>query len=234
MEQAVVEAGVQVHSTPQRAPMVNGPLPYDIYAFPHKGLRAFMCETLSDLGRMDPEDNLTVQGTLAQVRSILDMCAAHQDHEDRFVHPAMQAKRSDSAGHAAADHIDHIQAIERLKGLVRRVELFSGMPRRRAALTLYKEFSLFVGENLVHMHTEETQNNQVLRAWYDDAELRDIERRILEAIPAQDMGAWMRWMVRALNPAERTELMGILRSTAASKVLDGLLKEGVPDLKPIA
>lgn len=232
MEQAVVEAGA--HSTPHRAMMVNGPLPYDIYAFPHKGLRALMCETLAGLGRMDTEDDLAVQSILAQVRSVLDMCAAHLDHEDRFVHPAMQAKRSDSAGHAAADHVDHIQAIERLKGLVRRVELFNGMPRRRAALTLYKEFSLFVGENLVHMHTEETQNNQVLRAWYDDAELREIERQILEAIPARQMAAWMRWMVHALNPAERMELIGVLRNTAAGKALDGVLSEVPQGLTPMA
>jgi hypothetical protein len=68
---------------------------FDIYSSIHKALRALMADTLFKLGRMDPDDPQDVAQTAQDVRRLLDVCRSHANHENRFIHPLLEA-------HAAA------------------------------------------------------------------------------------------------------------------------------------
>ncbi len=84
---------------------------YDIYFGIHKGIRALMSNTLLAVGRMDSEDENETAGVLERVRVLLEFCQAHLDHENRFVHTAMEARRPGSSGATGADHGEHEHAI---------------------------------------------------------------------------------------------------------------------------
>jgi hypothetical protein len=64
----------------------------DLYAGIHKALRAFMTDTLLGLGRMDVEDDLDFAQGCQRVAQLLDVLQAHLEHENRFVHPAIEAR----------------------------------------------------------------------------------------------------------------------------------------------
>lgn len=175
---------------------------HDLYAFVHKGLRACMSDTLLAVGRMDTADRDDVRATVARVRDLLEMCGAHLDKEERYVHPAMEARRPGSATRTAQDHVDQAPAVERIEAELQAIESGAGDAHR-----LYRHLALFIADNYLHMHAEETENNAVLWATCDDAELALIEKEIVASIPPGLRARWLRWMVQAMAPTERLRLL---------------------------
>jgi iron-sulfur cluster repair protein YtfE (RIC family) len=195
---------------------------YDIYNKAHKALRAFMTETLVMVGKMDVDDQVEVEAILAQMRALLDACLAHLNNEDRFIHPAMAARNPDSWGRTADDHLAHLQAIARLRALVSRVELRAGLARELAATELYRNLALFIVENFIHMHVEETDNNAVLWNEYTDEEILDIEQALVAQIPPQEMAILMRWFIPSITARERAAMLGGIRAGAPAEVFDAV------------
>lgn len=191
---------------------------YDIYAFIHKGLRAFMAHTLVRVGRLDPHDADEVAEVGAEVRALLDVCRSHLEHENDFVHAAMQARAPGSCAPAADEHEHHLEAIAALLQLLARVPGSTD-----GAQALYRALSAFVAENFEHMQHEETEHNAVLWAHYRDEEIMDIEHRIVASLRPEESQVTMRWMLPHLTPAERAAMLGGMRQGAPAEAFDGML-----------
>jgi hypothetical protein len=197
---------------------MNPPKRYDIYAFIHKGLRAFMAHTLVRAGRLDALDADEVAEAGAEVLALLAICRSHLQHENEFVHTAMQARAPGSAAAIAGEHEEHVQAIERLQALLAAVP---GDPA--AAQALYRALSAFVAENFEHMQREESLHNAVLWAHYDDGELHALEQRIVDSLAPDEAALSMRWMLPHMTPAERAALLGGMRQGAPAEAFDQVL-----------
>jgi hypothetical protein len=210
-------------------PHVDAPR-YDAYLVIHKGLRALMSDTLVRVGRMDPFDDDDTREAVARIRELLALAETHLEHEDRFLHPAMEARAPGSTRHVEADHRSHREALARLATGCRRVESAEGAVRASAALELYRSLALFVAEDLVHMHAEETQNNAVLWATHSDAEIVAIVDRVVASIPPEKNAALARWMVAASAPAERARMLGHARTTMPAGAFAGMLRGIVSQL----
>ena len=195
---------------------------YNIYNDIHKALRLFMSDTLHRVARMDAADDADVAASLAQVRELLATLDGHLRHEGEFVHAAMEARNPGSTAATEHDHADHVAAIATLGTLCARVEATDGAVRAAHTGHLQRALAAFVGENLVHMHMEETDNNAVLWQHYTDEELFAIERAIVASISPEENGFIMRWMIPALNPAERAQLLRGMRAGAPAPVFEGV------------
>jgi len=204
-------------ATTQRAPRL------DLYAFIHKALRQFMHETLARLGRLDVEDSDERNGTLDQVDALLQQLRCHVQHENDFIHTAIEARRPGASRHTADDHLLHGDAIGNLEDESR--ALRNGRADQRAALAqrLYRHLAAFVGENLQHMHIEETENNATLWALYTDPELADLHDRLVGSLPPDEMALTARWMAAALNPQELALVFGDIQRKAPAAALQALL-----------
>jgi len=190
----------------------------DLYLFVHKGLRAFLSDTLNRCGRMDASDEKDVAETLAQVRDLVAICRSHLEKEEKFLHPAMEARRPGASRQTSDDHVSHLQAFEDIEANVRDVEEAGIAERAAAARHLYHHLALFVAENLEHMHVEETENNEVLWATYTDEELMALQNQLIGSIPPDDMRTFLRWMIPAMAPAERAILLGGIKQNAPGEV----------------
>lgn len=180
----------------------------DLYAPIHKALRLFMGDTLARVGRIDVTDGADMAAALHQVDALLVACRNHLAHESQHVHTAIEARRPGATHRVAAEHEEHLDAIAALGADAAALQ---AMPTSSAAHRLYRHLALFVGENLVHMNVEETAHNAALWELCSDAELMDIHQRILASIGPEEMTMTLRWMVPALNPNERAELLGGLQ-----------------------
>ena len=178
----------------------------DLYLKIHKGLRALMCDVLVAVGRMDPQDDNSVVDAGTRVRALLAFCRAHLAKEDKFIHPAMDARRPRSAQETSDDHLDHQRQIDALELDLHALERVTGAARDMAASRLYRELALFVAENFQHMHVEETRNNVILWGTHTDAELKQVEQSIIASIPPQELMGVLRWMVPYSAPAERAAM----------------------------
>ena len=190
----------------------------DIYAFIHKGLRAFMTHTLVRAGRLDPHDAAEVAEVGDEVRALMDICAGHLEHENRFVHAAMEARRPGTTRAVADDHEDHERAIAELRALVDRLPGDDA-----AALALYRALGAFVAHNLEHMAHEESAHNAVLWATHTDAELLALQGRIHASLTPREMQVGLRWIVPHVNPAERAAMLRGMRGEAPPEVFADML-----------
>ncbi|WP_342133416.1 hemerythrin domain-containing protein [Hydrogenophaga sp. OTU3427] len=206
------------------APSTAPALPrLDLYAGIHKALRAAMADTLLALGRCDPQDADDLDEAAERVRSLLCFCAKHLEHENAFVHTAMEARAPGSSGAAAQEHVAHVAAIDTLRAELG--QLLAGPEAARAALLLrfYQRLSLFVAENFEHMLVEETRHNAVLWARYSDAELAQVHNNLVASIPPAEMMDTLRWLLPHMHHGERVGMLSDMQAHAPAPAFDAAL-----------
>ncbi len=194
----------------------------DLYVFIHKALRQFMGHTLATLGRMDVDDAEERSVALDGTDALLAQMRRHLQHENDFLHTAIEARRPGGARLTAEDHGQHEEAIANLEDESRALRDARPEQRPALALRLYRHLAEFVGENLVHMQIEETQNNAALWALYSDAELAEIHGRLMACIGPAEMALTARWMAAALNDQELALLYGDIQHSAPAPAFDAL------------
>jgi hypothetical protein len=192
------------------------PTRLDLYAHIHKALRLFMSDTLQQLGRLDADDPLDLAASLAQLDALLDAAHHHVEKENRFVHPAIEARRAGASATIEAEHEAHLDSIAALRA---ESAALRALPSAAAAQRLYRRFAAFVADNFEHMAVEESRHNQALWAAYTDAELMELHGRIMASIGPQEMSETLRWMIPALTPVERAQLIGGLPPAVQAPVL---------------
>ena len=208
---------------PQAAAVVEAGPRLDCYAGIHKALRLFLTRTLATVGSTDPADAAEVDASLRQVESLLALCESHLNHENRFVHPALERARPGSAARIAAEHVHHEEAIADLRDLASLVAHSADAARGAALQRLYRALALFVADNLQHMHVEETAHNAVLWAAYSDDELMAIEQAIVASIPPVEMAEVLHWFFPALNAPERAGMLAGMRQGMPPDAFVGVL-----------
>lgn len=189
---------------------------HDLYAHIHKALRFFMSDTLQLLGRLDIDDPLDLAAGLAQLDALLDAARHHVEKENTFIHPAIEARRAGASAAIELEHEEHLDSIATLRA---EGAALRAMPSAAAAQRLYRRFAGFVAHNFEHMAVEEARHNQALWAAYTDDELHELHGRILASIGPREMSEVLRWMIPALAPAERAQLIGGLPPAVQAPVL---------------
>ena len=202
----------------------------DLYVGIHKALRALLGDTLVAVGRMDVEDDLELAQATQRVLQLLDFMRSHLQHENEFIHPALEARAPGASGVIAHEHEEHEAEIAALAGETTALLNLPAAGRAAAALALYRHLSLFVAHNFEHMHVEETAHNAVLWARYTDAELIALHDALVASIPPQEMMFVMRWLVPFMNPQERAAMLGDMRVHAPAPAFAAALAVARPHL----
>lgn len=195
---------------------------FDVYTLIHKAWRIFLADTLQRVGRLDVDDDAEREQVCAQVQALMQQLRLHLQHENEFLHAAIEARRPGGARRTGEDHVHHVDAIRNLDDEA--LALRQARPGHRAALAqrLYRQLALFVADNLTHMHLEETDNQALLWSLYDDAELLAIHDQILAAVGPDEMAQTVRWLARGLSPQELAQLFGGLRASAPPAAFEAL------------
>ena len=202
----------------------------DMYGGIHKAMRACMADALLALGRVDPDDAAEVATATSRVADLLDLCEAHLQHENDFVHRAIEARAAGASEAVAHDHEEHREHIGQLRALTQALRTAGPGAAAVVAQQLYGQLALFVAENFRHMHVEETAHNAVLWARYTDAELIALHDELVASIPPERMMRIARWLVPAMNPAERLGLLVDVRNKAPAPAFEAMLEVARPHL----
>jgi len=146
------------------------------------------------------------------------MCRAHLQHENEFVHPAIEKVRPGFTQLLASEHTDHVHEIDSLSAAIDALEAAQPAARTAHAQCLYRDLSRFVGENFVHMVLEETANHRALVEAYSDDEILAIEHAIVASLSPEESFAGLRWMIPQINASERAFLLGGMKRNAPPEV----------------
>jgi hypothetical protein len=218
-------------ASPARTPSPRPAAPrLDLYAGIHKGMRAFMADTLVRLGRIDVADAADRDQALAQLEQLLGFCAAHLREENDFVHTAIEARQPAGSSRIAEEHVEHLESIAALREEAAALRRAPDHAAPAMALRLYRQLALFVAENLLHMHVEETAHNALLWQHYSDADLAELHRRLLASIGPADKELGARWMLPASTPAERATMIAGMKTEVGPEALLGLMSMLRPHL----
>lgn len=196
---------------------------FDLYALVHKGLRAFMCHTLIEFGRIDPHDAPQLKSALDGLDQLLGYIESHLDKEEHFVHRAAQARCPGALTDSEEDHRHHHQAMEVLRSESLAVACASGPTRGAALERLYGALTRFVARDLDHLADEESHNNTLLWSLFSDAELADIHHSMVQATSQADMAIGARWILPSVRPEERDVLLAGVQATVPAPMFIGLL-----------
>lgn len=210
-------------------PRLAGFLPdasrHNFYHSMHKALRLGHCRMLAELGAHDyarAEDTATM---LQKLRELIGLDRAHHDGETREIHAALETRQPGAAAQAAEDHAHHEQAFAELESLIRAVDVAIASRRPLAGQALYHRYALFAAADMEHMYAEETEVLSALHAAFSDAELIAIEARMVGAIAAPEMAAYLSLVVPALNQGERAAFLTRMRTALPDMAFAGMLAE---------
>ncbi len=193
------------------------------YTLIHKGLRACMTDVLVIVGRIDPHDADDVATAARAVREMLDFARSHLQHEEDWIHTALEARRTGSSAETRTDHLQHREAFTLLEASLRALEDSTGAERAAAALRLYRQLALFVADNFQHMHVEETENQATLIECYTEEEVLVIEAGIVGSLTPAEVALAMRWMLPSASAPERAGVLAAMQRTAPRPAFEGIL-----------
>lgn len=153
---------------------------------------------LSELERLiaktdfaDPAGIVHVESEWQRVKELLE---GHAYHEEHNFHALLERKGS-TIHHEA--HNDHERQEETLKNLQRLLSAIKTSPDPvEAGYQFYLAYRKFVGDNLLHLHEEETKLLPELQRLCSDEELRAIEHPTYDLMTVEEM----REMVQVLFP----------------------------------
>jgi len=206
----------------------------DIYAGIHKAMRAIMCDVLQAVGRTDVTDEAELSDSMLRVKELGQLCRKHLEHENAFVHTALAERCPGACDQAEADHVEHLHHIGALEAAADELPRLPASERDAAALALYRQLALFVADNFQHMQMEEGRHNAALWSAYTDAELLELHGRIVASQPPHEALQVLRWMLPAMTPAERAQVLGGMQTQAPAPVFEAVLDVVKPYLDTTA
>ncbi|MBB5753001.1 hypothetical protein [Prosthecomicrobium pneumaticum] len=203
---------------------------YDLYGTIHRALRMAEMSFLARIGALDAADDAAVAAAMAELRRLLVLGRFHLTDENDFIHTALEERLPGASAGLADDHEDHERSFVELEAFVEAIEAAEGSARRSAIRALYHRYATFIAHDFEHMLEEETVILPMLHRLFTDAELADIEHRIVASIPPEVMTDALRLMFPAVDPVVRIEMLSGMRAVMPAEVFTGLV-EGV--VKPV-
>jgi hypothetical protein len=186
---------------------------FDMYTPIHKTLRRVMFETAISLARADFNATDEVASAMQSVSACVAFLREHAEHEDREVVPVLARLDPALAEVLDREHPELERMAIDVESLWPRLAPLD-VPAARAQLggELLRRFQALVAAQLLHMDREERQVNAVLWAHLRDDELRQINGRIIAAIPVARLQQIMPMMDASLNRAEREAIAAARRA----------------------
>lgn len=209
------------------------PRRYDFYGPIHKGLRLARSGLLVRIGATDFGAPSSVIASVAHARAITTLIAdirfqmvlsrSHLKHEDEFIHPALEARMPGASERLEAQHGDHDASFAAIEAALVAVENASAEERPARGRDLYLVFARFLAEDIEHMNEEETVTLPLLHALFTDAEIADIENRLVASIPPAKLMGYMRIMIPAMDTAQRAEFLAGMRAAAPAEAFQAVM-----------
>lgn len=197
---------------------------HDLYRAVHRGIRHAHGRMMTKLAATDPADEAAVGAAIARLKDHLLMCLSHLSHEDAVIHTAVEARVPGGAHAADEGHEEHEAAFAEIEDLIAAVEAAGAETRSARLDALYRRFARFVGDDLLHMEVEEGVLMPLMQQHFTDAELIDIETRIVSGIAPEKMALFLRAMLGAMCRAERAGMLVGMQSGMPPEAFDGLMR----------
>jgi Hemerythrin HHE cation binding domain len=196
-----------------------------VYSAAHKGLRLGLFRALSRAGALDVTNGESLRAFGEEVERVLLMLRAHQRDEDTHLKPLVERHAGAAARTVAQEHRDHTTDLEHLERLTERLLTVETREERSAvAQGLFTALDRFTADYLDHLRHEEQTIQPLLWMALSDAQLQEVVEHLRASIPSDERRVFLAYMLPAVNPEERTQLLGGLQLHPPSRAFDPVVE----------
>ncbi len=147
----------------------------------------------------------------------------HAHNEETYQLPLLEAKVPGSTRH---DHKEHERIDAMVLALEREMDLLTATPsshRPERGDVFYHTVNDFISDYLVHMREEEFETTRLFYQHCTDDELRGALKQIMANMSPGVQQMTSRYILAAITPGERLEILNGVRAAAPPHVLNGML-----------
>lgn len=192
----------------------------NLYGFPHKGLRNAISQLSQSAGNTDCSDQNSLSSLKTLADEVFTLLGLHAHSEETVVLPALEIKMPDSTAENIAEHAQLESEIESMKQELNAISCDS--PPNLLS-NFYASVTNFHSKYLAHMAMEESKMNTLIWENFTDADLMEQHGQIMSALTPEQIMMWFKYIVPALNPFERTIIMGGFKANAPTPFFDSVL-----------
>lgn len=152
------------------------------------------------IARTDFRNEQEVNDVAKEFEQLIELLEAHATYENESLHTLLKAKNSTVYKHIEQDHEHLDEQIISLRNLLTRISSAHAEDEKiEAGYQFYLWFRKFSGENLLHLHEEETIILPELHRLYSDEELKKVEAATYNVMTVQELVHMMEELFPHMN-----------------------------------
>jgi hypothetical protein len=193
---------------------------WDVYREIHKAMRYALFGVTTLAGSTDAADAAALQRLGAEWDSVVFVLGGHHVHEDRYCDPLIQRHAPSLRDELETAHRASDAAIARLQDTARQLQIAPDTTRQALLRQFHLDLADFTADYISHLRFEEDRVMPALNAALNDAELAEVTRLIRTSVPPAEMCIFIRYMVPAMNFAERLDMLGGMHEGAPPEIFE--------------
>lgn len=163
---------------------------------------SFRCNELErSIAKTDFRNDLEVVKIKEGFEALMQLLEGHAHYENESLHTLLKKKQSIAYKHIEEDHAHLDDQIAYLRNMLNNIDKDSvENDKIEAGYHFYLSYRKFVGDNLIHLHEEETIILPELQRLYSDEELKKIESGTYNKMTSQELTQMMEELFPHMNP----------------------------------
>lgn len=201
---------------------------FEVYFGTHKALRSLMCNTLLQLGKVDPAEPQEAALAVSQLRDLFRLIELRREFTLRHMLPTLQRYGLDTAA-LHADEQAAARAVQRLRRLCVALELAGPLRRGAGLARLYASLAVLIEDSIPALRRNELCAGELPARGCPAQELAFMQDAMLAGMDEQRLRHWMYWTMPALHAGERSAVLSLV----ATQLSCGELKPIVAMLEDV-
>lgn len=183
----------------------------------HKYVSFALSELERLIAKTDFSDHAAIDHMQNEWQRIREMLEGHAYHEEHNFHTLLEKKGSTIHHDAHYDHAHQEETLKDLQHLLDTVKTSSD--HTEAGYQFYLAYRKFVGDNLLHLHEEETKLLPELQRLCSDEELRAIECPTYNIMTIEDLLEMVQVLFPHMNFSDKCAFLTDIKLAEPQKFL---------------
>ena len=184
----------------------------------HKYVSALLNDLERLIAKTDFSELCEVEKIERNLHTVVELLKGHAEYEDSKLHPLLQKKGSTLFQEAQEEHEEHHGLFQAMQHLLDQMKATVDEEERIGlGYQFYLSYRKFVGDNLHHLHEEETKILPELQRLYSDAELRTVEAETYKEMTVEELVEMMQVLFPHFNRSDRYAFLSDIRDAVPEK-----------------
>lgn len=156
-----------------------------------------------------------------EFEQLIELLESHAQYENDSLHPLLKRKNSAVYKHIEEDHEELDKQIVSLRNLLNKIsKAHTDEDKVEAGYQFYLWFRKFSGDNLIHLHEEETIILPELQRLYSDEELQKVEAATYNVMTPKELIQMLEELFPQMNPSDWEAFLTDIKAAVPAKFIE--------------